>query len=81
MNTDYLNTLNGYGSRCKRLHISFLLLFVFCFSVSLDAKDPIKPKYFPLGVCQKAENSQLAKNLEFDYLECSVGDLDRKSVV
>lgn len=60
----------------RKLFLSFLVLFLFCFSVSLGAKKlPIKPRYFTLGVCQKVENSQLAKKLGFDYIECSVGDL------
>lgn len=75
MHTDFINKRNDCNSCYIRLQISFLLLFLFCLSVSIEAKGPIKPKYFPLGVCQKAENSQFAKNLGFDYLECSVGDL------
>jgi sugar phosphate isomerase/epimerase len=53
----------------------FALLFLLGISLSLSAQKSNQPKYFPLGVCQKVENSQLVSTMGFDYIECGVENL------
>ncbi len=72
---DSMNKRNYFYWYSRKFQISSLLLFLLVFSVSLEAKKPVKTKSFPIGVCQKAENSQLVKNIGFAYIECGVGDL------
>lgn len=64
-----------YSWRYIKLRIGCLSFFLVCSLLSIDAKTPVKPKYLPLGVCQKVENCQMVKKLGFDYMECSVSDL------
>ena len=50
----------------------FALLILLSITLSLSAQKSTQSKYFPLGVCQKPENSQLAASFGFDYIECGV---------
>jgi sugar phosphate isomerase/epimerase len=51
------------------------ILFLLSISLSMSAQKSKQPIYFPLGVCQKVENSQLVSTLGFDYIECGVENL------
>lgn len=48
------------------------LLFLLGITLTMSAQKQNQSKYFPLGVCQKVENSQLVRTMGFDYIECGV---------
>ena len=51
------------------------LIFLLGISLSMSAQKSNQPKYFPLGVCQKVENSPMVSKMGFDYIECGVVNL------
>jgi len=48
------------------------VIFLLSITLSMNAQKHNQSKYFPLGVCQKADNSQLVRTMGFDYIECGV---------
>lgn len=53
----------------------FVLLFLLSVSITMSAQKSNQSKYFPLGACQKVENSQLVSTAGFDYFEGTVDNL------
>ena len=53
----------------------FVLLFLLSISITMSAQKSKQSKYFPLGACQKVENSQLVSTAGYDYFEGTVDNL------
>lgn len=54
---------------------SIVLIFLLGISFSMSAQKSDQPKYFPLGVCQRVENSEMVSKMGFDYIECGATNL------